>query len=144
MDIRVIATTNAPKQDIEPALLRNGRLAQYIQVVPVLQDHATTILHRLLDRTDLTPNWPAAKVPNFGRNRRGGAVGFASEDTIEVKGKVLLADIFKIAKGEGWKPKKVKAKVDVTKVIPRRPRPYKDEDGAQFAMDKSRTRASAP
>jgi len=131
IDIRVIATTNAPKTQIEPALLRSGRLAQYIQVTPVDRTHATEILQRLLENPAAVSDWPAAKVPHYSSRR--GSVGFASEETKEIREKVLLADVFKIAKSQGWKPKKIKAKIDVTRIVPRRPRPYKEEEGAQYA-----------
>jgi energy-coupling factor transporter ATP-binding protein EcfA2 len=121
IDIRIVATTNAPKTDIEPALLRSGRLAQYIQVPPVKRDHADAILKKLVPDAPDGHVWPAAKVPKFGRR---GSVGFMTDESTELKDQVLLADVFKFAKSLGWKPKKVRAKVDAARVVPRRPRPY--------------------
>lgn len=122
IDIRVVATTNAVKSDIEPALLRSGRLAQYIQVPPVKKDHATRILQKLLNDESVRVDWPAAKVPRPVKRER--TIGFSSDETETLRDQVLLADIFKIAKGRGWKPVKVKAKVESTKLAARRPRPY--------------------
>lgn len=122
IDIRVVATTNAPRSDIEPALLRSGRLAQYIQVPPIPREQATFVLRKLLDKPEVDSDWPSAKIPKFGR--RGGSVGFMSDESQEVKGKVLLADVYKVAKSHGWKPVKAQAKVASVKISPRRPRPY--------------------
>lgn len=127
IDIRLLATTNAERTQIEPALLRPGRLAQYIQVKPIDWTRATDVYRRLLNDPEAEkPNWPTAKVPV--QHRGGHSVGFSSSnDEVPVEGKVLLADVFKLAKSKGWKPVKAKAKLDVTRVIPRRPRPYKAE-----------------
>lgn len=138
IDIRVIATTNASRTQIEPALLRSGRLAQYIQISPICKDQATQILQKLVGDSALTPDWPPAKIPNYSR-RREGAVGFSSRDE-EVYDRVLLADVFKVAKAHGWKPKKTRAKVDAAKIVPQRPRPYPEEDGAGFVAKKEKPR----
>lgn len=135
IDIRVVATTNAPRSDIEPALLRSGRLAQYIQVPPIPREQATFVLRKLLNNSESDVDWPSAKIPKFGRR---GSVGFMSEETQEVKGKVLLADVYKAAKASGWKPTKVKAKVASAKITPRRPRPYV-EDSSKVGNKTPRT-----
>ncbi len=142
IDIRVIATTNAPKTEIEPALLRNGRLAQYIQVPPVERAQADSILCRLVEDSTLKVNkWPPAKIPGF--NRRG-SVGFMSNDTTLLHDKVLLADVFKIAKSYGWKPKTVKPKSDATRITPRRPRPYKVDSATHSSTKASPKTANRP
>lgn len=131
IDVRVIATTNAQRSDIEPALMRNGRLAQYIQVPPVSRSQADLIVERLVGHK--TPiDWPAAKIPS--RNRRtSGSIGFSSNEEYEsLASKVLLADIFKVARSQGWKPTKAVAKLSATKIRSSRPRPYKEEEGAAF------------
>jgi SpoVK/Ycf46/Vps4 family AAA+-type ATPase len=127
IDIRVVATTNAVKSDIEPALLRSGRLAQYIQVPPIKKAHATQVLRKLLNDNSLVVEWPAAKVPRVAAKKER-TIGFASDDTQVLYDQVLLADVFKIAKNNGWRPAKVKAKVAATRLLSRRPRPYAPEN----------------
>ncbi len=47
-DIRILATTNARKVEIDPAILRPGRLCRRIDVLPLEPDHATQVLGGLL------------------------------------------------------------------------------------------------
>lgn len=47
-DIRIIATTNAKKIDIDPALLRRGRLCKHIEVGKLPPEQATRIFQRLI------------------------------------------------------------------------------------------------
>jgi hypothetical protein len=43
-DIRILATTNARQVEIDPAILRPGRLCRRIEVLPLEPDHATAVL----------------------------------------------------------------------------------------------------
>jgi hypothetical protein len=102
VDIRIIATTNADKNKIDPAALRNGRLSEYVKVGPLPLEQATSVLNELMGKDQGNIVWPAAKAPNVhGRN-----VGFSGSGEIEIAGKVLLADVFKEAKARGWSPPK--------------------------------------
>ena len=47
LDIRMVATTNADRVDLDPALERNGRIGAYIQVPPLSMERAVSILGRL-------------------------------------------------------------------------------------------------
>lgn len=121
VDVRILATTNAQRADIDSAILRPGRLSQYIKVGPITKDRADLVLSRLTKTPNEKHEWPAARIPSFGR---GGGVGFASNDEIEVPSAVLLADVFKEAKKRGWVPDRVQAKVAATKILPRRTRSW--------------------
>lgn len=102
IDVRVICTTNAEKNKIDPATLRTGRLAHYIKVNPLPVGEATAALSRLMGSEQTMENWPAARVPKV--HSKGG-MGFSSNtEEIKVEGRVLLADVFKEAKSRGWEP----------------------------------------
>lgn len=102
IDVRVICTTNAEKNKIDPATLRTGRLAHYIKINPISEEEATSALSRLMGSEQEMKNWPAAKIPKV--HGKGG-MGFSSNnEEIRVDGKVLLADVFKEAKSRGWEP----------------------------------------
>jgi len=119
IDMRVIATTNAPRTKIEPALLRNGRLAHYIQVAPLSQSQASSVLDRLLGEKQVVDSWPHAQVP-----KHSGGMGFSTDSVQELPDKVLLADVFKEAKKRGWRPDRGSRTSDLHKVVVRRPRSY--------------------
>lgn len=76
LDIRVIATTNSPKSDIDPALMRPGRLSQHITVGSLSSEHAAKIYKRLTGKK--------------GKDAWGS--------------KSSLADVYLAAKKNGWKP----------------------------------------
>lgn len=50
VDMRIIATTNAKKMEIEPALLRKGRLSREINITFVLPEQAKKIFARLVEK----------------------------------------------------------------------------------------------
>ena len=132
VDIRIVATTNASRTDIEEALLRPGRLAHYLQVGPLSKEYATKRLQDILADDKATHDWPAAKVP--GKKNKG-TLGF--DDTVdeELKDKVLLADVFKEAKNRGWKPvNKKSSKFSALRIKTRRPRRYADDKGQMVAQ----------
>jgi SpoVK/Ycf46/Vps4 family AAA+-type ATPase len=47
-DSRVLVTTNARHTEIDPAILRPGRLCRHVAVPPLHADHATGLLRNLL------------------------------------------------------------------------------------------------
>lgn len=50
LDIRMVATTNAKRVNIDDALERDGRVGVYIQVANLSQDRAVQVLMRLLEQ----------------------------------------------------------------------------------------------
>ena len=48
-DVRVIATTNAKKIEMDPAITRNGRCCRYIETGPLPKEQAERILNRISD-----------------------------------------------------------------------------------------------
>jgi SpoVK/Ycf46/Vps4 family AAA+-type ATPase len=50
VDMRIIATTNAKKMEIEPALLRKGRLSREINIAHVTPEQAKKIFARLVEK----------------------------------------------------------------------------------------------
>jgi hypothetical protein len=47
LDIRIICTTNARKTEIDPAILRPGRLCKHLTIGPLPENHASEIYRRL-------------------------------------------------------------------------------------------------
>jgi len=86
LDIRVLATTNSPKTDIDPALMRTGRLSQHMTVGALSAEHAKTVFERLT----------------------GSEKGFP-KDAVTSK---TLSDVYQLARGHGWTPPATK----ITKV----------------------------
>ena len=79
-DIRIIATTNSRKDDLDSAVLRDGRRNEYIQLKPLTIAHGQDILNRLL-----------------GRLESGAILSLKKE-------KVTLAEVYNKARKLGWKP----------------------------------------
>jgi hypothetical protein len=79
LDIRAVATTNSPKADIDPALLRRGRLSSHVTVGKLSEAKAREIFKRL------TGTKLAAEV---------------------IKGEMSLADVYFTAREHGWEPPK--------------------------------------
>ena len=77
LDIRILATTNAEKLEMDPATRRKGRLCRYIQVDALSAEQASNVVTRLT----------------------GQAEPFDEETT--------LADAYSRARDSGWKPKEV-------------------------------------
>jgi len=55
LDLRVVATTNAKKNEVEPALLRSGRLLSRIEIPALDRSQAARIYKRLTGAEDLVP-----------------------------------------------------------------------------------------
>ena len=73
MDVRIIATTNAPIKTIDPAITRAGRLSQCIHVGELSAEQATEVYRRLLPKS----KWRARKP-------------------------TMLADLYLKARQHGW------------------------------------------
>jgi hypothetical protein len=54
-DIRVLVTTNARHTEIDPAILRPGRLCRHVEVAALHPDHATDLLRSLLGAEPRAP-----------------------------------------------------------------------------------------
>ncbi len=85
LDIRAVATTNSPKADIDPALLRPGRLSSHMTVGRLDTAKANAIFKRLTGK---------ARIPKAA----GGNEPFSKETT--------LADVYLMAREHGWEPPK--------------------------------------
>jgi hypothetical protein len=79
-DIRIIATTNAKKTEIDPAVLRVGRLSQHFQFTALTDSQAISILSRLIGKELLYKDY-------FNKNT------------------ATLAEIYSVGRELGWKPK---------------------------------------
>jgi len=86
LDLRIVATTNAKKLDMEPAMLRDGRLSQRISVGPLSAEEATTALraidpnstHVFVNETTLAAVYKVARgATASSATDDGAAVGFA-------------------------------------------------------------------
>lgn len=76
-DIRILATTNSKKSDLDSAVLRPGRLNEHITLKLLTPEHARNVFHRLTGKNE-TPD-------------------FSSKGT-------TLADVYRLARSHGWKP----------------------------------------
>lgn len=74
-DIRILATTNAETQEIDPAILRAGRLSARVDVQKLTSDEATSVMKRLLP-----------------------------EKTVKVNKGMTIAEVYKMARENGWEP----------------------------------------
>lgn len=80
LDLRIIATTNAKKLEMETAILRPGRLSKRLEVGPLDSERAAKAFLRLC---------PEAKVP---------------AKLLENK-TITLAEVYSLARKAGWEPK---------------------------------------
>ena len=77
-DLRIIATTNAQHVDLDPAILRPGRMCAHVRVGMLDPDTATAVYRRLTGAC-------AAELPESS-----------------------LAEVYRLARADGWKPDKSK------------------------------------
>lgn len=84
LDLRIVATTNAKKLELEAALLRPGRLSKRLEVGPLDHKTAVGVLHRLL---------PNTIMPVIGNS-------------------ATLAEVYLLARQHGWAPEIRDAKTD--------------------------------
>jgi len=86
LDLRLIATTNAKKLEIEPAILRAGRLSKRLDVGPLSQKDAIRTYKSLFPNEHLESD----KLPKILLDKQS----------------MILADIYSLARENGWKPEK--------------------------------------
>lgn len=96
IDIRVVATTNARRSDIDPAILREGRLSSYIRVNALPKENAEEALSRILQREVVDVEWDPPPEDS--------GVGFSSSRSSSDE--VLLASVYAKARSMGWVPEK--------------------------------------
>ena len=84
LDLRIVATTNAKKLDMEQALLRPGRLSQRLEVGPLDFETARAVFHRLV---------PEAQFPES-----------LQSDNPHNRLKMTLAEVYSLARKAGWEP----------------------------------------
>lgn len=77
VDLRIVATTNSPRSDLDPAVKRPGRLCSHVQMGELSSSHATQIYEGLVGE-------------NLFR-------GFTQP--------VTLAEVYRRARLDGWEPK---------------------------------------
>ncbi len=104
LDIRIIATTNAKCEDMDEAIMRPGRLSKRIEVGNLSYEEANAVFQRLLN------NKSELALPTG----EGRTIGFESVK----KGKLYtLADVYKLARDNGWEPKPAAKAADSSPAI---------------------------
>lgn len=88
LDIRIIATTNQNAIDIDPALLRKGRLSARIEIQPLPRPHALEVLKRLCgDDAELPDDkneFTLAEVYGISKDGKANATGVVEKKTRKV------------------------------------------------------------
>lgn len=90
-DIRILATTNAKKADMDPALTRAGRLSKRIEVGPLNYDDANLIFQRLVPGKGDMPKEIFQEEISMKPSRGQKSV-------------FSLAEVYKAAREAGWVP----------------------------------------
>jgi hypothetical protein len=88
-DVRIIATTNAKAKDIDPAIVREGRLSKRVNVGTLTYEEANVIFRRLVkdDMKDM-PHQEYERNP-------------MKPTKVE---EITLARVYKMARNAGWRP----------------------------------------
>ena len=82
-DIRILATTNAETKEIDPAILRPGRLSARLDVNKLNGDEGTAVIKRLLP-----------------------------EKKLKVNKAMTIAELYKMARDNGWTPPQLEEEED--------------------------------
>lgn len=90
-DIRIVATTNAKKAEMDSAIMRAGRLSKRIEVGKLNYDEASVIFDRLLPGV-VMPKVLDPEEEQHSMKPRGG------------DSKYSLAEVYKAARDAGWIP----------------------------------------
>lgn len=85
LDVRIIATTNAKRQDVDEAIKRPGRLSAMVHVGPLSAEKAGEVYQRLTGKPPYTFELDKMTGPMF-------------------KGKTSLAEVYQLARDSGWTP----------------------------------------
>lgn len=86
LDMRILATTNAKKFQVDPAILRNGRLCRHIEIQPLSHERAAAALRSICHDGKLTGY----------ANAVGQDITFGESTS--------LADVYARARKLGWTP----------------------------------------
>ena len=105
LDLRIIATTNAKKLDMEPAIMRPGRLSRRLEVGPLDYKTALGVFRALC---------PEAALPEKMQENRN-----ASQ-------KYTLAEVYSLARTAGWAPESRKKDKEAEEIDD--PRPENDDE----------------
>lgn len=70
-DVRIICTTNAAKLDLDPAMIRPGRLLEDIEVPMLSADHANRVLSRLTSSEQAVYDKPATLAQVYKQAQMG-------------------------------------------------------------------------
>jgi len=89
LDIRMVATTNAKRVELDKALERNGRIGAYLKVPPLSKEQAAKILLRLLDEKTSTEK-AIDLLREYSKATEG---GFKFDE-------MVLADVYAVAAKE--------------------------------------------
>lgn len=89
LDLRIVATTNAKKLEVEPAILRPGRLSKRMEVGSLDLTTARGVFNRLLPEIREYPEKLQAAASSF---------------------KMTLAEAYSLARKHGWEPEQRGAK----------------------------------
>jgi len=119
IDVRIVATTNSQRAEIDDALLRSGRLSHYIHVPPLDVSYAADLLNKMVPGAEVPEDWSETKAHKEKRIQ----MGFGSVPAEKrVKG-VILADVYRYARSQGWSPRDHLSKVEDHGLRVRAPRP---------------------
>ena len=78
-DLRILATTNAERVDLDPAIRRPGRMCAHVKIGALSAEIASNVYRRLMGNS-------AAKMPESS-----------------------IAEIYRLARADGWKPDELKS-----------------------------------
>lgn len=108
-DIRIVATTNARKAEMDPAIIRAGRLSRRLEVNVLSYEEANFVYKRLLGEDKNLPGSPENSGPSLRPAPK--------------KAEFSLAEVYKLARDAGWEPKGDSEELS-TEIID----PYEDAD----------------
>lgn len=120
-NVRIIATTNAKAKDIDLAIIRDMRLSKRISVQPMQYKDANAIYKRLFN--DDSKEMPKPEVVDRDRMK-----------PLNEKTTFSLAEIYKAARDNGWRPKQI-VEDDDKKEVELPPRFYRDEEDMMDFME---------
>ena len=108
LDLRIIATTNADKLNMDPAIMRPGRLNKILDVEPLDLNTARSVFKRLLPTLDEPKELKSyvklgvekLKVLNSSEEE-----ALIKEDiSMQATFKMSLAEVYALARKYGWQP----------------------------------------
>lgn len=95
LDIRIVATTNAHRQDVDEAIKRPGRLSAMVHVGPLSAEEAAAIYTRLTGKPPVIPGDPLSLYTSTPRS---------AVDRPMFTGPTSLAEVYQVARDKGWTP----------------------------------------